>query len=392
MGKAHEIMLGPDTWLKVGLQAQVWADYQQVAARSGGNDGGYTDNLFLRRGRVLLAAQFTKNVNAFFQLDVPRLGQALAGGTADAPTATKRFNAQDGGGMIVQDAFGEVKLSDDDVMLEAGLMIVPFGHNELQSTLTFLTLDLSTVAALIPNTSGTRDVGFQLKGYVADDKLEYRVGVFSGLRQPANATAGNPVGHDFFRVAGHFQYQLFDVDKGYTYAGTAFGKKKLVGLSAGFDFQKGDDLDAYYGVSAGAFAAWPLAGEAQKGGGDELGLLLEYYRYDGGYGSTPPKPTAGVPKQNDILVEAAYYNKDLALSFFGKFEMQKFEDDATGKAAPTSNAAGNKMWIGGGLKYYVADNMCNFTLAYNRVQYPDADSNAYNGTNEFTLQAQFFYF
>ncbi len=383
MGKSHEIMVAKDVWFRFGLQAQVWADWLQSSTRVNGSDGAYSQNMFLRRARFIAAAQFLKNVNVWFQFDAPRLGQALAGGTTDAPTATKRFNAQDGGGEILQDAWGEIKLAGDALMLEVGLMVIPFARNELQSTTTFLTLDIGNTSALVPNTSGTRDLGFELKGYLLEDHLEYRAGIFSGARQPVNATAGNPVAHNFFRLTGMLQYDVFDVEKGYVYAGHNFGKKKILAVNAGFDFQKNDapQTDAYFALSGAVAVAWPLAGEGNPKGGDEIAGLLQYYHYDGG-GTTGA--AASLLKQDDFLGEVAYYNKDLGLSVFGKFEMQHFSDDAA--------KANNTLWFGGGIKYYIFENLCNFTLAFNRAQFPDADSNVKNGTNELTLQAQVFYY
>ena len=159
-------------------------------------------------------------------------------------------------------------------------------------------------------------------------------------------------------------------------------KKKLLGVSAGFDFQQNDGgADPYLAFSAGVFGALPLAGEANPKGGDELAFLAEYYHYDGG---TKPS-VANLVNQNDFLGEVAYYNKDLKLSVFGKFEMKKVADDV--------NKAQNQMWFGGGLKYYVLPgNNCNFTLAYNRIQFPDAASGAPDGQNDVTLQLQVFYY
>ena len=265
-------------------------------------------------------------MSVFIILDAPRTGLATAGGTTDAPTATKRFNAQDGGGEIVQDAWGEVKLVGDALMVEAGLMFIPFARHELGSATTRLTLDSGNTAFLVPNTSGGRDIGLQLKGYLLEDHLEYRVGVFSGARQPVNAAEGNPIAHNFFRVSGYLQYDIFDTEKGYTYAGQMFGKKKVLGVGAGIDTQKNDapQSDAYLAFSGAVFGAWPLAGEGQKAGGDEVAFQLQYFHYDGG-GAQGAAPT--LFKQDDFLGEVAYYNKDLGLSVFGKFEMQKFADD-----------------------------------------------------------------
>src|SRR3981081_2965123 len=89
-------------------------------------------------------------------------------------------------------------------------------------------------------------------------------------------------------------------------------------------------------------------------------------------------------RQFHILGEAAYYSKDLHLSFFGKFEMRKINSDYDA----TIKAANNVMWIAGGLKYYVAEQLMNFGLQYERIQFPDAPDGAQAGTNNVTFQMQ----
>jgi hypothetical protein len=394
MGKNHEIYVGTTTWFRFGLQAQLWADWLQSSTPVNGNDGGYSQNFFLRRARFMVGAQLLPTVSAYLLLDAPRIGQATAissvtlgsdGAPVNTTTIGKRFTAQDGGGEGIADFWGEIKIIGDAFILDAGLMYVPFSRGILTSSTTMLTLDGGNTSALIPNTSSQRDLGLQLKGYLLEDHLEYRVGLFSGARQAANATTGNPIAHNFFRVAGYLQYDLFDTEKGYTYGGHYFGKKKILGIGVGADAQKNDapQTDAYLALSAAVFGSWPLAGEGRKDGGDEIAFLAQYYHYDGG-GTTGAVPA--LAKQDDFLGEVAYYNKDLGFGVFGKFELQKF-----GEAAK----AGNTQWFGGGVRYYVYENVCNFTLAYNRARFPDAPTSgtgARNATNEITLQTQFYYY
>lgn len=394
IGNNHEIFIGKSVWFRFGIQAQLWADWLQSSTPVNGNDGSYSQNFFLRRARLIVGAQFLPTVSAYLLLDAPRIGQGTTittvtlnsdGTPVNTTTIGKRFGAQDGGGEGIADLWGEVKIAGDAFILDAGLMYVPFSRSVLTSSTTPLTLDVGNTSTLIPNTSGQRDIGVQLKGYVLEDHLEYRVGLFSGARQAANATAGNPIGHNFFRATGYLQYDLLDTEKGYVYGGHYFGKKRILGIGVGVDAQKNDapQTEAYFAVSAALFGNFPLAGEPTKAGGDEIGFLAQYYHYDGG-GAAGAVPT--LLKQDDFLGEVAYYEKDLGFGLFGKFEMQKF-----GEAAK----AGNTQWFGGGVRYYVYENICNFTLAYNRVQFPDAPTSgagAKNATNEITLQTQFYYY
>jgi len=382
MGKTRELMVGPDTWFRFGVQAQVWVNYQQSANRVMGDDGGYSYDVFLRRARLIASAQFFKNVHALILLDSPNLGRTTVTGTGEAQVVSKGFTPA-----IIQDAFVQLRVVGEAFMIEGGLMVIPFSHNGLQSTTGYLPLDVSNTAAVVAGTATSvlRDVGMQIKGYVLDERLEYRLGTFSGLRQGPNGD--NPPAHNAPRVTGHLQYQFFDTEKGYVYSGYNFGKKKLVGLSAGFDFQKADDVGedsttAYKAFSAGVFGSWPISGHVDPNGGDEIDFNAEYYRYDGG------TTFSAIPEQNDANVEIAYYRKSLNASAFARFEIQEMADDAAGAAG----TAGNRRWFGGGFKYFVAENSLHFTLAYNRTQYPDADEDAVNSTNQLTLQMQAFYY
>src|SRR5262249_16714265 len=201
---------------------------------------------------------------------------------------------------------------------------------------TFLALDVSTVATSMPFTSGTRDAGFQFKGYELDDKLEWRLAVMAGNRQGTNGS--NVLGHNMPRLAGHIQYDSMPPTKGYTYGGPVFGKQSPLGISAGFDLQKNDDVQGaggatpssgtYWAVSAGVYGAYPLSGQNNKKGGDEIAFVAEYYRYDNGQqqdaaGVVTTPGTGGTLPQNDFLVEAAYYNNDASLAVFGKFDLPR---------------------------------------------------------------------
>ena len=390
MGKAREIQVAKDIWFRFGYLVQIWYDALQSSNVTAAGDGKYTQNFLLRRARFAMASQLRKNVNMFIQFDAPRLGQALAGATPES-APTKRFTAQDGGGNVLLDAWVEIKLAGDALMLEAGQMLLPFSRNVLQSSTNFLALDIAPTSQVIPNAFGQRDVGFELKGYLLDDHLEYRAGVFSGSRQAANAMEGTPIGHNKFRATGYLQYDLFDVEKGYIFAGHNYGKKKILAISVGFDGQRNDEPQTrtYWAASAAIAGAWPLSGRADPGGGDELAWLVQYYHYEGGPrgGSAPELSIPGVPaKQNDVLAELAYYNKALSSSVFGKYELQHFP----GRVANPSNT----YWFGGGVKYYIWDNYCNFGLAFNRQQFPDAPTSgtgAKNSANEITFQTQVYY-
>src|SRR5262249_12886416 len=208
--------------------------------------------------------------------------------------------------------------------------------------------------------------------------------------------AAAPVAHNMPRITGHVQSAILEPDvKGYVFQGMTYGRKKMLNVSAGFDVQKGDDIgmtstNAYWAISAAVSGNWPISGESSPKGGDEIAYLAEFFHYDGGVPDTGGSgaPTFAIPPQNDFDIEASYYNKELKLGVFGKVELRKVSD---GQSAATK-AAQNNLWIAGGLKYYVRESFCNFTLFYQRTKFNDAAAGAPDGTNQFVLQLQVYVF
>lgn len=326
-----------DVNFNFGIEAQAWADANQMV----GSDGSlaYQQNLYLRRIRLMMGGQIGKDITFFFETDQPNLGKT--------PKAM-------GSGFLIQDAFMEWKASNA-FRLDGGLMLVPFSHNGMQSTVSYYTLDVSPLATVTNSatqSSALRDAGFQARGFFFKNRLQYRTGLFQGER---DSTARNSL-----RAASYVQYDFFDRETSYTYIGTALGRQKILAVDGGFDHQS-----SYHGASANMAAAIPVFG------GDEAGGQFQYFHYDGG------NKFLTIAKQNDYMLEGAYYSRALKLQPFTKFESQGFVD-------PTLKDL--HRW-GAGVNYYVHGQNLKFT-----VQYLRAEPRNSHGTNEFTAQFQVFYF
>src|ERR1700676_4033879 len=148
--------------------------------------GGYAQNLYLRRDRFQVAGSVAPGVTFFFQTDDPNLGKAPKALTA---------------GFVVQDAWAQWQLNEG-FAINFGKFLVPFSRNELQSTVSFMTLDISPTSTvfLAPTaTDATRDTGVELKGYLIDGgRLEYRYALMQGVRA-ADSRNG-------FRNSAYLQY------------------------------------------------------------------------------------------------------------------------------------------------------------------------------------------
>jgi hypothetical protein len=260
-------------------------------------------------------------------------------------------------GFLVQDAFVEYKMADA-FRLDGGLMLVPLSRNTLQSTLSYYTLDISPIATVnntATQSSGLRDLGFQARGFVDHDRLQYRLGLFDGAR---NAVSGNSL-----RTAGYLQYDFLDRETGYTFVGTALGKQRILAVDAGFDTQ-----GSYRAFSGNVAASLPVHN------GDEIGGQVQFIHYDGRNMFT------AIPRQNDYLAEAGYYVKRAKLQPFAKFEAEKF--------AGTALTKDYNKW-GGGASYYVHAQNLKFTAQLQRVF---TRLSSTKPCSEFSVQVQAFYF
>ena len=212
-----------------------------------------------------MSGDIGKDISFFFETDDPKLG-----------ITPKNLSS----GFIIQDALMEWKPSDH-WQVGGGLFIAPFSRNGLQSTLSYITLDVSPISTVMNTTmqsSALRDMGFQFKGFFNHD---------------------------------HFQYDFFAREKAYLFSGTALGKQKILAVDAGFDRQ-----GSYRGYSANTAADIPV------NHGDEIAAQFQIIHYNG------MTKFPAIAKQNDFLVEAAYYVHQAKIQPFLKYETQAFVDAA----------------------------------------------------------------
>jgi hypothetical protein len=338
--RAQLALKNEDVNIKVGVQGQLWGDWTQSSSGS----PGYEQNFYLRRVRLIAGGDLGQDISFFFETDDPKLG-----------ITPKNLSS----GFIIQDAVMEWRPSKA-VQVVGGEMIVPFTRNGLQSTASYMTLDVSpitTVTNSATQCSALRDLGFELKGFFFKDRLLYRIGEFSGERD-ANA-------HNSPRTAGYLQYDFFAREKGYLFSGTALGKQKILAVDGGFDTQ-GD----YRGLSANTAAAIPVHG------GDEVAAQFQYIHYNGGV----KFPTVG--NQNDFLVEAAYYSRKAKIQPFAKFDAQNFVRGA--------DATKDIHRAGFGANYYIRGQNLKWTMQFLRAM--PHNGSPLRPANEVTVQLQLFYF
>jgi hypothetical protein len=257
-------------------------------------------NLFMRRIRLLFGGRVSPKWLFFIETDSPNIGKANPDKTAN-PTGAK-----DAGTIFIQDAYFTYDHSAA-FKVDVGVILMATSHNHLQSAITLLPIDFGPYSYQESGPTGERvgrDYGTQLRGYVAGQKLEYRLGLFQGAR---GAEARNP-----FRVTGRVVYYPYGADTGFFYAGTWQGTRRMLGIGAFADGQK--DFRSY---GADVTCEEPFT---NKSGG--VTAQFDWVRFDGG------ALLPALPKQDTLLLEAAVHVARSRLAPFVQYSGKNFDDAA----------------------------------------------------------------
>lgn len=354
VSQAQAIIKVSDTVnLRFGILLQSWADWQQIAGASAGTLGGYQQNLFIRRARILFAGNVAKGVSFFLDTENANLGKA-SGTTAKAL----------GTGFQLLDAYGKWEIAPE-FAIEGGLILIPLCRNCNTSAATLLTLDYGSYSfqenGPTQSTTG-RDTGFQALGWALDGRFEYRIGAYQGARQTTQSK-------NAFRFTGRLAYNFLDKETGLQfYPGTYLAAKKVLAIGASYDTQKN-----YGAFGADIFYNQPI-------GKNALTLEVDYINYNPGF-----LATSTFFKQQDIMVFGGFYFAGPKLLPFVRFEFLE-PMLATDRAEDLVR----QQKFQAGMTYYPFGHNLNFKFAYTYLRFPN--NSLIHSTNEYTIQMQVFYF
>lgn len=302
-----------------------------------------TENLYLRRIRLLFGGKYGDKVTFFVDTDSPNVGKAAADGTKSEAT------------MYIQDASITYSFTPS-VMIDGGMLLLPLSHNTQQGATTLLPVDYGPYSFLASTPTGSRvgrDYGAQLRGYLFNNHFEFRAAVTDGAR---GANARNP-----FRTTYRLVYYPFDAETGFFYTGTNFGKKRIVAIGGSYDAQKD-----YKTTSGDVYVDIP-AGKS----GDAITLQADFTKYDGG----EFLPT--LPKQDATLVEASYYFHSIRLGPYLQYANRNYD------AAATPDEKYEQL----GLAWWSSGHNFNLKLGAGKFEKTGAKDR-----NQVLLQAQLFFF
>lgn len=306
--------------IKLGFLAQPQLETLTTA------DGNNTStNLFLRRFRILFGGKVSDKWLFFFETDSPNLGKGDTAGSA----------LKNAGNVYIQDMFVTYNHSDA-FKVDMGLLLLALSHNHEQSAATLLPVDYGPFTFVengpLDERIG-RDYGIEVRGYPLKQKLEYRLGVFQGLRGQESKNG--------LRWVLRGVYYAVGTDTGYFYGGTWQGTKSLLAVGASGDFQKDYKL---FGVDL----IWerPL-NNGQQG----VTFQIDWNQLDGGTFITT------LPKQDTLLAEAAFHVGKGRFSPFVQYSLRDFSD-----AAQADQDA-----INGGVAYWMKGHNRNIKASIGRV-------------------------
>lgn len=291
---------------------------------------GNSQDIFLRRLRLIASGKVNSKLSFFIDTDSPNLGK----GTAAGSKGEERIYIQDA---ILTYTFRP------EFQLDGGMLLVAHSHNSVQGAASLLPVDYGPYTFLASDSTGSRvgrDYGLQLRGYLKNNHFEYRLGVYQGNQAPENS--------DHFRYAARVVWYPFEAETGYFYSGTSLGKKKILAIGAGLDQQK-----FYAARSADVFYDQPIAK------GDGITFQFDYTYLDGG------RTFPNLLREHLWLVEAGYYNHVLKLGPFMQLSGRRFTDP---------NTPDQSKYLGG-LAYWASGHKLNLKLGVARIKgSPSAES------------------
>jgi hypothetical protein len=348
------------TSIKFGLLAQ-----PQYQAQGSTTLDGMAQNLYVRRLRILLGGSLFGVIDYFVDTDFANLFLANnVAGAMGAPNISQKNTP----GMNIQDAFVTWKALGDLLKVDVGYMLPPLAHNAVQGATTLYGWDYfgytfqhnagaNAMAAF--QTSGNpvgRDAGLQLRGLLLGGMIEYRAGLFQGLR---NAQTAADVGaRNFFRATGRLQVNLMDPETGFFYAGSYLGTKKILSVGASADFQ-----DNYRYFAGDVIADLPLGPGVFTG-------QVNLAHWNGGTWI----PT--LPDQTALMAEVGYLLGAIPLSPIVRAEHLWVPGPA------------DQTRVGGGLAFWPYGHNSNLKAFYTYLD----QGGAPHGAHQFNLQWQVYFF
>jgi hypothetical protein len=324
---------------------------------------GWNNELYIRRTRILLGGTLFGVLDYFVDTDFPNLFLATSTTMTDAAGNMVTTTTKATPGMNIQDAFITYKPMGDLIKVDMGYMLPPMAHNAVQGATTLYSWDYFGFTFQHNNVFGSsaspvgRDAGFQLRGLLVGGLIEYRAGLFQGLRDVQTATDSQA--RNFFRFTGRLQINLLDPETGFFYAGSYLGTKRILSVGGSVDLQ-----DSYKYFAGDVFVDMPF------GPAGVLTAQVNVAHWDGG------TFIAALPKQTAVMGEVGFLIGGARVSPIIRAERDFITN------------ANDQTRLGGGLAFWPFGHNTNLKLFYTNLK----TENAAKATNQINLQWQLYFF
>lgn len=231
--RAVKLSADEDTFVNVRFLLQAWVQVTEEGAPNGESLG---KDLFLRRVRIILGGQINDRISFFFNTDAPNFGR----------------DGYENQAFLVHDAWATYRIAPE-LLIDAGFMQLPSVHNGNLGAPFLFTLDYHAPVFRFPpaSTQFFRDMGVQARGVLADDRVQYRLGVFRGVRGVPTVAGAPPTGpqglnpSDALRLAGSLRFNFLEAEREeFFLKGLYFGEKSVLSVGVAGEWQEDAARDA----------------------------------------------------------------------------------------------------------------------------------------------------
>lgn len=373
------LTFGPDDEgvIKFEYKGQFSMTGRDTGSGAAGDKDTYTFNF--RRQRFAIMGAYGENFSLYVNTDYSEDNDITS------------FSVTDGGGadddnFRVIDAVFRFKVNDE-FNVWAGKFKYSLTRENLEACEKPLTLDRSVLIHGPWDTySISRDEGFAAWGNLFDDKFQYRFNVMEGRSDASKSP------ESAFRYGARFHLTLLDPEKKHGYKGTYLGKKKILTIGAGYQFENDvafEDTTAETGSidfsawTADLYFEYPL---------ENLGTFTfstAYVDYDFDDAITKSVnydlQTVGPYGEKDgYYAKVGYMLPSIPLQFFARYEDWSLAEYGT---APFNIPDEDITWYGAGLHYYFRGQNLKLSLEYNTTDFDQENANV-EDFNTITTQLQ----
>jgi hypothetical protein len=357
-------------WLQLNYEMQLYGQWRDTG--SGPNRTDSTTDIYFRRNRFSLWGMTNEKFGFYYAMENQGDRTIDAITVYDTPINT----------FFVLDAFMIANFTDA-FNLRAGLFKDPLVREHNVGCFFPLTLDRSYfIYTSIPRRS--RDYGALLWGNLLADKFQYKLAATKGI--DGVDTPGSDL-----RYTARVHYSILDPENLPLYFGTYFGKKKILTIGGGYQFEK----DAAYGnvalqTLAKDYSAWTVDvfGEYPTPAGTfSVGAAYLDSDFEDAYQGGDPDPVStGIDgEKNGYYVKAAYLLPQKTgpgfLQFYGRYENWSF--------AKLNDIVDQEIdWYSVGVNYYINGNDLRLTAEWAKNDF-NIENTANEDFNTATLMLQY---